>query len=136
MCLCRSNTYFLTSSICGILFHRFRQEAREERLGSGASPAQRVFNIASSSYLMVLILPIGLIFCLPLLLLLPLIKILFGSYENESEVDASILSSPPATKTNKVSSSTRRRGAYMEHRDSINLHATRLDYLSSLNIDE
>ena len=104
-------------------FNRFRQEAQEEMLGSAVSPVQRAFNIASSSYLMALILLIGMVAALPLLLLF---KIFFNSHEHESEVDSSILPSPPATVTNKGRSSTRRRGVYMEHRDSINLHKQRV----------
>lgn len=128
LCLFSSKTCVFSPSIYFIL--RFRQEVREERLGSAASPVLRAFNIASSSYIMALILLMGMVAALPLLLLFKIFSTLVSS--SDGDVDTSILSRS-ATTDNKGRSTTRRRGAYMEHRDSINLHAKRLEYLSSLN---
>jgi len=80
--------------------HRFRKEAREERMGSAVSPVQRAFNVASSSLVTVLLLIVGMIAatiaCLPILLLLKIASILF-SCASQEDIDSSVQPYSPSS---------------------------------------
>ena len=87
--------------ISHIIYFRFRQELRAERLGSSTSPVQRAFNIASSSCVMVVFLIIGIVSAtiasLPLLLLLKVSSSVFSYYDgspHDDIIDSSIFPPP------------------------------------------
>lgn len=101
-----SYTFLTKNGISWSLFHssnhRFRSEAREERLGSSAdSPVQRAFNIASSSVIVASLLIVGLlaatVACLPMLLLLKITSIFFSCSSQEEDVDTSVRPYSPST---------------------------------------
>mmetsp|Transcript_55951 Transcript_55951/g.118976 ORF Transcript_55951/g.118976 Transcript_55951/m.118976 type:complete len:166 (+) Transcript_55951:76-573(+) len=74
-------------------YYEFRKEAREEKMGSVASPVQKVFDVASLSMIAVALLMVGLvaatIACLPMLLLLKSSSLIFSCTTDEY-IDSSV----------------------------------------------